>query len=206
MAAMTAWQSRADSGLKTKGAFGAHWNSDERQSATTDDSSRNNATVKQATMFRFTRPLLQVSKISTGIHGLAVHPNPLPELTKTYESTLTALSSIPEHAAYRQGAQALTLRKLKIVQDANGDVAEAEKQLDEGQIEQAIVIAKDELSLVGKMAEWKAYVSSPSIFTRRTINYRQMGASGREARTRTVGVRWKNIDCILVVLYRALCY
>jgi NADH dehydrogenase (ubiquinone) 1 alpha subcomplex subunit 5 len=120
-------------------------------------------------MFRFTRPLLQVSKISTGIHGLAVHPNPLPELTKTYESTLTALSSIPEHAAYRQGAQALTLRKLKIVQDANGDVAEAEKQLDEGQIEQAIVIAKDELSLVGKMAEWKAYVSSPSIFTRRTI-------------------------------------
>ncbi len=157
-------------------------------------------------MFRFTRPLLQASKISTGIHGLAVHPNPLPELTKTYESTLTALSSIPEHSAYRQGAQALTLRKLKIVQDVNGDVAEVEKQLDEGQIEQAIAIAKDELSLVGKMAEWKAYVSSPSIFTRRTIDCRQMGASGREARTRTVGLRWKNIDCILVVLYRALCY
>ena len=99
--------------------------------------------------------------MTTGIYGLAVHPNPLPELTKTYESTLAALSSIPEHAAYRQGAQALTLRKLKIVQDANGDIAEAEKQLDEGQIEQAIAIAKDELSLVGKMAEWKAYVSSP---------------------------------------------
>ena len=99
--------------------------------------------------------------MTTGIYGLAVHPDPLPELTKTYESTLAALSSIPEHAAYRQGAQALTLRKLKIVQDANGDIAEAEKQLDEGQIEQAIAIAKDELSLVGKMAEWKAYVSSP---------------------------------------------
>jgi len=112
-------------------------------------------------MFRFMRPLLQASKMTTGIYGLAVHPNPLPELTKTYESTLAALSSIPEHAAYRQGAQALTLRKLKIVQDANGDIAEVEKQLDEGQIEQAIVIAKDELSLVGKMAEWKAYVSSP---------------------------------------------
>jgi NADH dehydrogenase (ubiquinone) 1 alpha subcomplex subunit 5 len=109
-------------------------------------------------MFRFTRPLLQVSKISTGIHGLAVHPSPLPELVKTYESTLTALSNIPEHAAYRQGAEALTSKKLKIVQGANGDVAEIEKRLDEGQIEQAIVIAKDELSLVGKMAEWKAYV------------------------------------------------
>jgi len=95
--------------------------------------------------------------MTTGIYGLAVHPNPLPELTKTYESTLAALSSIPEHAAYRQGAQALTLRKLKIVQDANGDIAEVEKQLDEGQIEQAIAIAKDELGLVGKMAEWKAW-------------------------------------------------
>jgi NADH dehydrogenase (ubiquinone) 1 alpha subcomplex subunit 5 len=110
-------------------------------------------------MFRFTRPLLQASKLSTGIHGLSVHPNPLPELTKTYESTLAALSSIPKHAAYRQGAEALTSRKLKIVQDANGDVAQVEKQLDEGQIEQAIAIAKDELGLVGKMTEWKAYVT-----------------------------------------------
>ncbi|KAI0002093.1 ETC complex I subunit conserved region-domain-containing protein [Russula vinacea] len=108
-------------------------------------------------MFRFTRPLLQASKLSTGIHGLSVHPNPLPELTKTYESTLSALSSIPKHAAYRQGAEALTLRKLKIVQDANGDVAQVEKQLDEGQIEQAIAIAKDELGLVGRMTEWKAW-------------------------------------------------
>ncbi|KAH9984683.1 Ndufa5, NADH-ubiquinone oxidoreductase subunit [Russula compacta] len=108
-------------------------------------------------MLRFTRPLLQVSKLTTGLYGLAVHPNPLPELTRTYESTLAALSSIPEHAAYRQGAETLTLRKLKIVQDANGDIAEVERQLDEGQIEQAISIAKDELSLVGKMTEWKAW-------------------------------------------------
>jgi NADH dehydrogenase (ubiquinone) 1 alpha subcomplex subunit 5 len=113
---------------------------------------------KQPTMLRFTRPLLQASRLSTGIYGLAVHPNPLPELTKTYESTLAALSSIPEHAAYRQGAEALTLRRLKIVQDANGDVAQVEKQLDEGQIEQAILIANDELGLVSKMKEWKAYV------------------------------------------------
>jgi NADH dehydrogenase (ubiquinone) 1 alpha subcomplex subunit 5 len=122
-------------------------------------------------MLRFTRPLLQASKLSTGLHGLAVHPNPLPELTRTYESTLAALSSIPKHAAYRQGAEALTLRKLKIVQDANGDVAQVEKQLDEGQIEQAIAIAKDELGLVGKMTEWKAYVTSLFVylFSRLTI-------------------------------------
>ena len=111
----------------------------------------------KAEMLRFTRPLLQqVSKLSTGLYGLPVHPNPLPELTKTYESTLTALSSIPKHAAYRQGAESLTLRKLKIVQEAKGDIAEVERQLDEGQIEEVIEIAKDELSLVAKMAEWKA--------------------------------------------------
>ena len=122
-------------------------------------------------MLRFTRPLLQASKLSTGLHGLPVHPNPLPELTKTYESTLAALSSIPAHAAYRQGAEALTLRKLKIVQDASGDVAQVEKQLDEGQIEQAIAIAKDELGLVGKMTEWKAYVTSLCVylFSRLTV-------------------------------------
>ncbi|KAF8271470.1 ETC complex I subunit conserved region-domain-containing protein [Lactarius quietus] len=109
-------------------------------------------------MLRFTRPVLQqVSKLSTGIYGLPVHHNPLPELAKTYESTLTALSSIPEHAAYRQGTESLILRKLKIVQDAKGDIAEVEKQLDEGQIEEAIEIAKDELNLVAKMAEWKAW-------------------------------------------------
>jgi NADH dehydrogenase (ubiquinone) 1 alpha subcomplex subunit 5 len=115
-------------------------------------------------MLRFTRPLLQASKLSTGIYGLAVHPNPLPELTKTYESTLAVLSSIPEHAAYRQGAEALTSRRLKIVQDANGDVAQVEKQLDEGQIEQAILIAEDELGLVSKMKEWKAYVPPLRIY------------------------------------------
>ncbi|THH19851.1 hypothetical protein EW146_g1389 [Bondarzewia mesenterica] len=109
-------------------------------------------------MFRLTRPLLQqVTKLSTGITGLAVHPNPLPELARTYESTLTTLSSLPQTSVYRQGTEALTLRKLKIVQVANGDIAEVEKQLDEGQIEEALLIAKDEHALVGKMAEWKAW-------------------------------------------------
>ncbi|KAI0271365.1 NADH2 dehydrogenase [Gloeopeniophorella convolvens] len=108
-------------------------------------------------MLRLTRPLLQASKLTTGLYGLAVHPNPLPELAKTYESTLAALSAFPQHAAYRQGTEAITLRKLKIVQEANGDVATAEKQLDEGQIEEVLLVARDELGLVNKMAEWKAW-------------------------------------------------
>lgn len=110
-------------------------------------------------MLRLTRPLLnQVRKTTTGFVGLNVHHQPLPELTRTYQQTLTVLSSIPKTSVYRQGVEALTQRKLKIVEAANGDVATVEKELDEGQIEHSIDIAKDELSLADKILEWKAYV------------------------------------------------
>ena len=110
-------------------------------------------------MFRLSRPLFQQAfKSTTGLTGLKVHPNPLPTLIETYRSTLTQLSSIPQTSVYRQSVEALTQRKLNIVQSANGDVAVVEREIDEGQIEQVIEAAKDELSLVGKMIEWKAYV------------------------------------------------
>ncbi|KAJ3935355.1 MAG: ETC complex I subunit conserved region-domain-containing protein [Lentinula lateritia] len=108
-------------------------------------------------MFRLTRPLFQVAKTTTGITGLAVHPNPIPTLTQTYKSTLEALAALPSTSVYRQGTEALTLKKLNIVDAAKGDIAAIEKELDEGQIEESLLIASDELQLVGKMAEWKAW-------------------------------------------------
>jgi NADH dehydrogenase (ubiquinone) 1 alpha subcomplex subunit 5 len=110
-------------------------------------------------MFRVTRPLYQVLKRTTGITGLAVHPDPLPELTKTYESTLTTLSSIPSSSLYRQAVEALTRRKLDIVQSTSGDIAAVEKQLREGQIEESLEIAQDELKLATNVVEWKPLVS-----------------------------------------------
>lgn len=89
-----------------------------------------------------------------------MHPDPLPQLAKTYESTLSALAAIPPTSVYRQGVEALTQRKLKIVQDAQGDIAAVEKQLDEGQIEESLDIASDELKLAAQMVDWKAYVRS----------------------------------------------
>ncbi|KAF9241333.1 Ndufa5, NADH-ubiquinone oxidoreductase subunit [Melanogaster broomeanus] len=109
-------------------------------------------------MFRLTRPLLQqVVKKTTGITGLAVHPNPLPALAETYQSTLSVLSSIPATSVYRQGVEALTKHKLNIVQSANGDIATVEKQLDEGQVEESLDIANDELKVAQNMLEWKAW-------------------------------------------------
>jgi len=114
--------------------------------------------LTQTTMFRLSRPLLQAVKRSTGITGLAVHPNPLPELVKTYETTLSTLSAIPQTSVYRQATEALVRHKLNIVQSASGDVSAVENALNEGQIEQSLDIASDELSLAAKMIEWKACV------------------------------------------------
>ncbi|KAF8745579.1 hypothetical protein AX14_006900 [Amanita brunnescens Koide BX004] len=107
-------------------------------------------------MLRLTRPLYQAIKQSTGITGLQVHPNPLPELTKAYENTLSVLASIPTTSVYRQGVEALTRHKLSIVQKADGDIAAVEGGLNEGQIEQSLDIANDEFKLASKMLEWKA--------------------------------------------------
>jgi len=109
------------------------------------------------TMFRITRPLFQALKKTTGIAGLAVHPNPLPELHKIYESTLSLLASIPPTSVYRQGVEGLTLQRLQVLKSANGDVAAVEKGLDEGQIEESLDVAADELKLVSNMIKWKAW-------------------------------------------------
>ncbi|KAL5518913.1 hypothetical protein ACEPAH_596 [Sanghuangporus vaninii] len=109
-------------------------------------------------MFRLTRPLLQQAlKASTGLTGVKVSSNPLPTLVETYQTTLARVSEIPQSSVYRQSVEAITQRKLNIVQKANGDVVTAEEALDDGQIEEAIAIAQDELSLVDKMIEWKAW-------------------------------------------------
>ncbi|QRW19310.1 NADH dehydrogenase (ubiquinone) 1 alpha subcomplex 5 [Rhizoctonia solani] len=89
-------------------------------------------------MLRFTRPLRQALKSTTGIYGVAVHPDPLPVLRKTYESTLSILSQMPSHAS-------------------KGDATQVENTLGEGQIEEILMSAEDELSLAGKMLEWKPW-------------------------------------------------
>ncbi|KAJ7169918.1 ETC complex I subunit conserved region-domain-containing protein [Mycena filopes] len=108
-------------------------------------------------MLRLTRPLYQAIRSTTGLTGLAVHPNPLPVLTATYENTLAQLAHIPDTSVYRQATEALIQNKLSLVKAANEDVAAVEKALGEGIIEQSLLIAVDELKLAGQMVEWKAW-------------------------------------------------
>ncbi|KAF8501922.1 Ndufa5, NADH-ubiquinone oxidoreductase subunit [Gautieria morchelliformis] len=110
-------------------------------------------------MFRATRPLFTALKASTGLTGLAVHPNPLPALRQTLESTLETLSTIPVHSVYRQATTTITQRKLGILDRADGNLSAVEKEIDQGQIEEVLKAAEDELSLARKMIEWKAWES-----------------------------------------------
>ena len=122
--------------------------------------------------FRLTRPLAQALrpparvfqatptatplKATTGQTGLEVHRNAIPALKYYYNETLSVVNNMPESSVYRQGVEALTQKKLGILNAANGDIATAESQLEEGVIEESIKVAQDELSLAKKILEWKA--------------------------------------------------
>lgn len=101
------------------------------------------------------------SKVTTGIVGLSVHPSPFTALRSTYSSTLSILSKMPPAAVYRQAAEGITTDRLAAIDalGAAGDEAAieaVERKIGAGQIEEVIAQAEDELSLAGKMLEWKA--------------------------------------------------
>lgn len=112
-------------------------------------------------------------KITTGLQGIAVHPNPLPYLLSVYESTLDLFknndpSSIPSSAMYRQSVESLTRHRISIIQSAvqghNGEsnnesaIEHVEKQIGKGVIEEVIKVAEDERALVSDVLENKSYV------------------------------------------------
>jgi NADH dehydrogenase (ubiquinone) 1 alpha subcomplex subunit 5 len=63
---------------------------------------------------------------------------------------------MPSHAVYRQGTEAIVKHRLDLIDKAKGDPTHVERALGEGQIEEILMSAKDELALAGRMLEWKA--------------------------------------------------
>ncbi|KXS15595.1 hypothetical protein M427DRAFT_56668 [Gonapodya prolifera JEL478] len=102
---------------------------------------------------RWTRILL---KETTGLTGLAVHPNPRPALISLYQKTLSELSDIPETALYRQSISAITSHRLRIV-ELTEDVSKIEHEIAAGQMEELIQQAQDELGLLEKVKGWKPW-------------------------------------------------
>ncbi|KAI8803512.1 ETC complex I subunit conserved region-domain-containing protein [Cladochytrium replicatum] len=104
----------------------------------------------------FTRTLRLAVKETTGIFGLAVHPNPRPALLNLYRHALYKLETLPDSSVYRKSVQAIISQRLSVVQKEE-DVKTIESTIGAGQIEELILQAEDELKLIDKMAEWKPW-------------------------------------------------
>ncbi|KAJ2726674.1 hypothetical protein GGI07_000397 [Coemansia sp. Benny D115] len=107
---------------------------------------------------RITRALFQATqKLTTGIVGVPVNPNARPQLIELYKKTLSELKTkIPETAVYRQSVEAITVQRLNIVEQ-NEDPKKIEELINCGQIEELVDQAQDEIKLISRMAEWKAW-------------------------------------------------
>ncbi|KAJ2698617.1 hypothetical protein FB645_005591 [Coemansia sp. IMI 203386] len=98
-----------------------------------------------------------VAVVTTGIVGIPVNPNARPQLIALYKKTLDELKAkIPESAAYRQSVETITKQRLSIVEQ-HEDAARIEELINCGQIEELVDQAQDEIGLISRMAEWKAW-------------------------------------------------
>ncbi|KAI9204145.1 ETC complex I subunit conserved region-domain-containing protein [Polychytrium aggregatum] len=102
----------------------------------------------------FSRVLRQApafsTKTTTGLYGLAVHPNPRPQLISLYKRIIHAVQRQPESAVFRQSVESLARHRLAIVEQEN-DIDKIETTIQAGQIEELIQQAEDELKLVNIM-------------------------------------------------------
>merc|ERR1712166_27826 len=95
------------------------------------------------------------TKVTTGITGYAVVPDAPEVLQSLYAQTLESLQGIPEEAEYRKNVEAITNYCLKVV---SGDVQISAIEEEVGiQVEEMIQDAKDELTLIPQMIEWKVW-------------------------------------------------
>ena len=81
-----------------------------------------------------------------------------------YSKTLATLEeAVPSGSEYRNVVEALTKKRLAVVQGTD-DLASIEAKIGAGQVEQLIAQAQDELNLIPKMAAarvWEPYQGSP---------------------------------------------
>lgn len=75
-----------------------------------------------------------------------------------YQQTISAVSDLPEDAAYRRNVTAIAEYRMGVVESTT-DIEDIEKQLGVGQIEEVIEQANDELELIPYMAKWQPWAT-----------------------------------------------
>ncbi|XP_023026683.1 NADH dehydrogenase (ubiquinone) subunit ND-13B [Leptinotarsa decemlineata] len=97
-----------------------------------------------------------ITKLTTGLTGLAVAQNPHHTLGILYGKLLRTLQKMPESAAYRKHTEAIVNERSQILKSTS-NLEIIEKQIGCGQIEEVIVQAENELILARKMLVWKPW-------------------------------------------------
>ena len=93
---------------------------------------------------------------TTGLFGLAPHPQPREALETLYARLLLTLGRLPATAHYRISTEALVRQRLEVVESTES-IPELESKLKAGQVEELIVQAQNELQLAEKMMEFKGW-------------------------------------------------
>uniref|UniRef100_A0A6F9DMN0 NADH dehydrogenase [ubiquinone] 1 alpha subcomplex subunit 5 n=1 Tax=Phallusia mammillata TaxID=59560 RepID=A0A6F9DMN0_9ASCI len=96
------------------------------------------------------------SKLTTGLVGLAVEAHPHKKLKILYETILKVVSTMPASAGYRKFTEENIKQRLSAV-NTTPDLNQLEEKLRPGQLEEAIELAKSELSLAKNLVRWKPW-------------------------------------------------
>ncbi|XP_033344846.1 NADH dehydrogenase [ubiquinone] 1 alpha subcomplex subunit 5 [Bombus vosnesenskii] len=97
-------------------------------------------------------------KKSTNLTGLAVSVNPRVELRVLYERILRLVNQMPQDYIYRKSIESLIKERTDIISQ-NESVPAIEEKINQGQIEELIIHAKNELNLAQDMFEYKPWES-----------------------------------------------
>lgn len=100
--------------------------------------------------------LIVRTKTTTGIVGLDVVPDAKPVLLDLYAKTLSALEAVPPSAEYRKTVEYFTKSRIAVVESTD-DITVIEAGIGGGQVEQLIVQAQEELSLIPKLVAADAF-------------------------------------------------
>ncbi|XP_069675459.1 NADH dehydrogenase [ubiquinone] 1 alpha subcomplex subunit 5 [Periplaneta americana] len=95
-------------------------------------------------------------KKTTGLTGLAVAANPHHTLGVLYSKILRAVQKMPSNAAYRKYTEEIVKDRAEAVK-STPNIAELERKIGCGQVEELILQAENELTLARKMLTWKPW-------------------------------------------------
>ena len=103
-----------------------------------------------------------VTKTSTGLVGLPVDVNGRANFIAACEEVLANVrAAIPEDAQYRVDTEALYGYRMGVAQGST-DELHIEAEIGQGQLEELIQVANDELKLADKYAEWRMWEGLPT--------------------------------------------